>query len=116
MDNNTAAKIVRTILENAPREFYEQEAQARGEAGSWAEAKALAMFAMLTPAERAQALDTAPSFPSFQVLDPFPDAPVDFTPMKGDPRDLHFSGEIYTSVEDDPQYRQAMGLTPEDRL
>ena len=63
MDNNTAAKIVRTILENAPREFYEQEAQARGEAGSWAEAKALAMFAMLTPAERAQALAPAPATP-----------------------------------------------------
>lgn len=113
MDNTTAAKIVRNILENAPREFYEQEAQSRGEAGSWAEAKALAMFATLTPAERAQALESAPAF---QVVDPYPDAPVDFTPMKGDPRDLHFSGEIYTSVEDDPQYRQAMGLTPEDRL
>ncbi|TAM40079.1 MAG: hypothetical protein EPN58_11380 [Rhodanobacter sp.] len=63
MNNNTAAQIVRNILVNAPKEFYEQEAQARGEAGSWAEAKALAIFATLTPAERAQALAPAPVTP-----------------------------------------------------
>jgi hypothetical protein len=116
MNINTAAQIVKGILTNAPKDFYEKEALGRAQQnGNWAEAKALEMIADLSPKERAVALGFLEERPS-AFIDAYPDAPVDFTPMKGDPKDLHYSGKIFTSVEDDPQYRMVMDFTPDDRL
>lgn len=61
MNNRTAAVIAQELLIHASRDFFEGQALHFAEDGHWAAAKALEIFADLTPDERAQALAPAPA-------------------------------------------------------